>query len=50
MFMPKKNAATALQNSYNFHGTITDAYDLGCELQKKRIECAIMIKAAEADI
>ena len=35
-------------NSYNFHGTITDAYDLGCELQKKRIECAIMIKAAEA--
>ena len=36
-------------NSYNFHGTITDAYDLGCELQKKRIECAIMIKAAEAE-
>lgn len=34
-------------NSYNFHGSITDAYDLGCELQKKRIECAIMIKAAE---
>ena len=29
---------------------ITDAYDLGCELQKKRIECAIMIKAAEADM
>lgn len=37
-------------NSYNFHGSITDAYDLGCELQKKRIECAIMIKAAEAKI
>ena len=36
-------------NSYNFHGTITDAYDIGCELQKKRIECAIMIKAAEAE-
>ena len=36
-------------NSYNFHGTITDAYDLGCELQKKRVECAIMIKAAEAE-
>lgn len=36
-------------NSYNFHGSITDAYDLGCELQKKRIECAIMIKAALAD-
>ena len=37
-------------NSYNFHGSITDAYDLGCELQKKRTECAIMIKAAEAEI
>ncbi len=36
-------------NSYNFHGKITDAYDIGCELQKKRIECAIMIKAAEAE-
>lgn len=36
-------------NSYNFHGKITDTYDLGCELQKKRIECAIMIKAAEAE-
>lgn len=36
-------------NSYNFHGSILDAYDVGCELQKKRIECAIMIKAALAD-
>ncbi len=36
-------------NSYNFHGTITDAYDIGCAMQKKRIECAIMIKAALAD-
>ena len=35
-------------NSYNFHGHINDAYDLGCELQRKRIECAIMIKAALA--
>lgn len=33
-------------NSFNFHGTIHDAYDIGCELQKKRIECALMIKAA----
>ena len=37
-------------NSYNFHGNINDAYDLGCELQRKRIECAIMIKAALADM
>lgn len=35
-------------NSYNFHGDIHDAYDVGCALQKKRIECAIMIKAALA--
>lgn len=36
-------------NSYNFHGNIHDVYEVGCELQKKRIECAIMIKAALAD-
>lgn len=36
-------------NSFKFHGNILDAYDIGCELQKKRIECAIMIKAAMAD-
>ena len=36
-------------NSYNFHGNINDAYDVGCELQKKRIECAIMIRAAMAE-
>lgn len=36
-------------NSYNCHGNINDAYDLGCELQRKRVECAIMIKAALAD-
>jgi len=36
-------------NSYNFHGSITDAYDIGCQLQKKRIECAIMIQAALAE-
>jgi uncharacterized protein len=33
-------------NSYHFHGHINDAYDIGCELQRKRVECAIMIKAA----
>ncbi|MBR6770173.1 MAG: thioether cross-link-forming SCIFF peptide maturase [Lachnospiraceae bacterium] len=37
-------------NSYNFHGDINDTYDLGCELQKKRVECAIMMKAAMADL
>jgi uncharacterized protein len=37
-------------NSYNEKGTINDTYDLGCELQRKRVECSIMIKAAEADM
>ena len=36
-------------NSYKFHGSITDAYDIGCEMERKRVECAIMIKAALAD-
>ena len=36
-------------NSYNFSGDINGAYDIGCELQRKRVEAAIMMKAAEAD-
>ena len=36
-------------NAYNFSDSITGAYEIGCEMQKKRIECAIMIKAALAD-
>ena len=35
-------------NAFQFHGSINDAYDLGCEMQKKRVERAIMMKAAEA--
>ncbi len=35
-------------NAYKFHGDINDAYDIGCELMRKRVECAIMIKAARA--
>ncbi|MBQ3852100.1 MAG: thioether cross-link-forming SCIFF peptide maturase [Lachnospiraceae bacterium] len=34
-------------NSYNFHGNITDSYEVGCELERKRVECAIMLKVAE---
>ena len=30
-------------------GSINGTYDIGCELQRKRVECAIMIKAALAD-
>ncbi len=36
-------------NAWNFHHSITDAYDIGCEMMRKRVECAIMIKAANAD-
>ncbi|MEG1458187.1 MAG: thioether cross-link-forming SCIFF peptide maturase [Acetivibrio sp.] len=36
-------------NAYNLQGNIHDAYDIGCELQRKRVECAIMIKAAESE-
>ncbi len=37
-------------NAYNFSGDITGNYAIGCALQKKRIECALMIKAALADV
>lgn len=37
-------------NAYNFKGKINETYDLGCALQQKRIECSIMIKAAQADM
>ena len=37
-------------NSYNFTGKINGAYDIGCELERKRVECAIMLKAAEAEM
>lgn len=36
-------------NAYNFDGDINGAYDIGCELQRKRVECALMIKAALAE-
>ncbi len=35
-------------NAYHSTGSVNGVYALGCELHKKRIECAIMIKAAEA--
>lgn len=36
-------------NAYNFTGNINGTYDIGCQLQRKRVECAIMIKAACSD-
>ena len=38
-----------MANSYTFHGTIHDTYEIGCEMQRKRVECAIMMKAALAE-
>ena len=37
-------------NAYHFHGNINDAYDVGCELQRKRVECAIRLKVAESEM
>lgn len=35
-------------NSYHASGKITGIYEYGCELFKKRIECAVMIQVAES--
>ena len=37
-------------NAYHATGKITGIYEYGCELFKKRIECAIMIKVAESKL
>lgn len=34
-------------NAYNFNGDINKPYELGCEFQKKRTECAIAIAAVK---
>ena len=36
-------------NSWNFSKDINKVYDIGCKMQQKRVECAIMIKAALAE-
>lgn len=35
-------------NNFQYAGSITKPFKIACELEKKRLECAIMIKAAEA--
>jgi len=37
-----------IANSYNANGDLITPYEIGCELQRKRIECAVMIKVYEA--
>ena len=36
-------------NAYHFQKDINGNYEIGCQLQRKRVECAIMIKAALAE-
>ena len=36
-------------NAYHATGSINGVYEYGCELFKKRIECAVMMKVAEAE-
>jgi uncharacterized protein len=35
-------------NGYHATGDVTGLYDMGCELHKKRVECAIMMKIDES--
>ena len=37
-------------NAYHATGSIRGVYEYGCELFRKRIECAIMLKAMEAEL
>ncbi len=37
-------------NAYHTSGDIEGIYEYGCKLFKKRMECAIMVKAAEAEM
>ena len=38
-----------MANAYKYAGGLNDSYDIGCEMERKRVECAIMIKAALAE-
>ena len=35
-------------NAWHAQGDVRGNYEIGCQLQRKRVECAIMIKAALA--
>ena len=37
-------------NAYHASGAIRGVYQAGCELFRKRIECAIMMKVAQEDM
>ena len=33
--------------NYNMNHDMNDSYDLGCEMERKRLECAIYLKAMD---
>ena len=35
-----------MANSYQFHKNINDIYEIACEMERKRVECAMMLMAA----
>lgn len=35
-------------NAWHCHADINQPYEIGCELQRKRVECALMLKASES--
>jgi uncharacterized protein len=37
-------------NDWHYNGCIDRPYGIGCELERKRVECAIWAKAAESDV
>ena len=37
-------------NAWNFNRDLRQPYELGCELEKKRLECALWIKVKEAEV
>ena len=42
-------APAAAANAYHATGKISGVYEYGCELFKKRIECAVMMQVAESE-
>ena len=51
-YTQRKNVKTVLRDSTVAAAvlqTLDDSYDLSCDMERKRVECAIMIKAALAD-
>ena len=45
---PDYCAGGCAANAYHAAGDIRGTYEMGCDIFKKRIECALMIKAAQA--